>query len=209
MVIYPIKSCAGIQVQKAKLTRHGLEHDRSYAIVDLDSKEVMTQRKLPLMATVQPSMAWHGMTVRCGAKLVLVTNARAPFVARKLGSVELDLRGWLMGGLDSKKDSKGKDCDAVSKLLTNYLGGGKKRYGLIKLDLNKPVLKGYASSAGMAPGPRRLRHQLGMRGAKHGDVCALHDVAPYLIATRASLDDLNSELTQKVGMERRMSTAAT
>ena len=54
--IYPVKSCAGIAVQQARLSRHGLEWDRHWMVVDAEGLFV-SQREYPRMALVQPRPA--------------------------------------------------------------------------------------------------------------------------------------------------------
>jgi uncharacterized protein YcbX len=51
--IYPIKSCAGVSVQEAVLTPMGLASDRMWMVVDA-SGDMVTQRDLPRMASIQP-----------------------------------------------------------------------------------------------------------------------------------------------------------
>lgn len=51
--IYPIKSCAGVSVQAAQLTATGLAWDRTWMVVNAQGMMV-TQRDLPRMALIQP-----------------------------------------------------------------------------------------------------------------------------------------------------------
>jgi uncharacterized protein len=60
LFIYPIKSCAGIQVDKAYVTKYGLAHyenpnliDRKWMIID-ENNNFITQRKVPKMALIKP-----------------------------------------------------------------------------------------------------------------------------------------------------------
>ena len=53
LCIYPVKSCAGIEVQQALLTDTGLEWDRAWMVTDPQG-HCLTQRTLPRMALVQP-----------------------------------------------------------------------------------------------------------------------------------------------------------
>jgi uncharacterized protein YcbX len=50
--IYPIKSCAGIDLPEAVLTRAGLAHDRRWMLVDAEGR-FLTQRQLPRMALIR------------------------------------------------------------------------------------------------------------------------------------------------------------
>lgn len=52
LYIYPIKSCAGIPLARARVTRRGLEHDRRWMVTD-ESGQFLTQRTLPEMQHVK------------------------------------------------------------------------------------------------------------------------------------------------------------
>ena len=56
--VYPVKSCAGIRVEAARLLPTGLEWDRAWMVVD-ELGDFVTQRELPGMALVQPRLG-HG-----------------------------------------------------------------------------------------------------------------------------------------------------
>ncbi len=53
LYVYPIKSCAGIEVPYAKVTSSGFANDRCYLLID-DKGRFMTQRKYPKMALLRP-----------------------------------------------------------------------------------------------------------------------------------------------------------
>ncbi len=60
--IYPVKSCAGIALQQARLCETGLEHDRRWMLVRPDGSFV-TQRDLPRMALIQPTLHEQGLVL--------------------------------------------------------------------------------------------------------------------------------------------------
>ncbi|GAB2816591.1 MOSC N-terminal beta barrel domain-containing protein [Comamonas piscis] len=60
--VFPIKSCAGIAVQSARLLATGLEHDRAFMLVDARG-EFISQREIARMVLVQPAIADGVMTV--------------------------------------------------------------------------------------------------------------------------------------------------
>lgn len=49
--VYPVKGLKGIDLQEARCTERGLEHDRRWMVVDADG-DFLTQRSHPAMATV-------------------------------------------------------------------------------------------------------------------------------------------------------------
>jgi len=68
--IYPIKSCAGIGLDQARVFAHGLEYDRHWMLVDADGRFV-TQRTMPRMALIRPELL--------GDELVVHAPGRTPF----------------------------------------------------------------------------------------------------------------------------------
>lgn len=55
LVIYPVKSCAGIEVQSAVVTKRGFLYDRAFMIVD-EKGNFVTQRKKPTMALIKTEL---------------------------------------------------------------------------------------------------------------------------------------------------------
>lgn len=53
LYIFPIKSCKGIRVSSAKVTKGGLEFDRAFMLID-ENNRFLSQRKLPKMALIEP-----------------------------------------------------------------------------------------------------------------------------------------------------------
>jgi uncharacterized protein len=70
LIVYPVKSCAGVQVQEALLTETGLEFDRAWMVVD-ERGDFLTQRELPRLALIQPQLKYHDMVLRAPGMLAL------------------------------------------------------------------------------------------------------------------------------------------
>ena len=68
--IHPVKSCAGIEVTEALLIETGLEFDRAWMVVDT-AGEFVTQRELPRMALVRPTLKTFEMVLRAPGMLAL------------------------------------------------------------------------------------------------------------------------------------------
>jgi hypothetical protein len=68
--VYPVKSCAGVQVQEALLLDTGLEFDRAWMVVDAHGV-FLSQRELPRMALIQPQLKYHDMVLRAPGMLAL------------------------------------------------------------------------------------------------------------------------------------------
>ncbi len=70
LFVYPVKSCAGIEVQEAILTETGLEFDRAWMVVD-ERGEFLTQRELPRMTFIKPQLKHYEMVLRAPGMLAL------------------------------------------------------------------------------------------------------------------------------------------
>lgn len=55
LYIHPVKSCAAVAVQSARVTPTGLEHDREWMLVDATGRFV-SQRELPRMVLIVPNL---------------------------------------------------------------------------------------------------------------------------------------------------------
>ena len=68
--VYPIKSCGGIALTEALLIETGIEFDRAWMVVD-PSGLFVTQRELPRMALIQPTLKTSDMVLRAPGMLAL------------------------------------------------------------------------------------------------------------------------------------------
>jgi hypothetical protein len=62
LFIYPIKSLGDIELQNAKLTDRGLEHDRRWMLVD-QQNQFLTQRSFPRMALLKTAVRENKLIV--------------------------------------------------------------------------------------------------------------------------------------------------
>lgn len=70
LFVYPVKSCAGVELREALLTETGLDLDRAWMVVD-ERGEFVTQRELPRMALVKPQIKTHEVVLRAPGMLAL------------------------------------------------------------------------------------------------------------------------------------------
>jgi uncharacterized protein len=68
--LHPIKSCAGLMPGDSLLVETGLEFDRAWMVVD-DRGDMLTQRQLPRMALIQPTLRRSDMVLRAPGMLAL------------------------------------------------------------------------------------------------------------------------------------------
>jgi uncharacterized protein YcbX len=70
LFVYPVKSCAGVEVREAVLTETGLDLDRAWMVVDAQG-EFVTQRELPRLALVRPQIKTNDIVLRAPGMLAL------------------------------------------------------------------------------------------------------------------------------------------
>ena len=70
LFVYPVKSCAGVELDEALLIETGLEFDRAWMVVDAEG-EFVSQRDLPRMALVRPQLKHSEMVLRAPGMLAL------------------------------------------------------------------------------------------------------------------------------------------
>jgi len=70
LFVYPVKSCAGVELPEMLLTETGLEFDRAWMVVDAQG-EFVTQRQLPRMALIKPQMKHTEVVLRAPGMLAL------------------------------------------------------------------------------------------------------------------------------------------
>jgi uncharacterized protein YcbX len=70
--IYPVKSCRGIALTRARITETGFAHDREWLVVTPEYR-FLTQRERPLLAQIETALADNQLVLRKpqGAALVL------------------------------------------------------------------------------------------------------------------------------------------
>jgi uncharacterized protein YcbX len=74
--LYPIKSCAGVTPVEALLIETGFELDHAWMLVDAQG-DFVTQRQLPRMAMVKPTLKTSEMILRAPGMLALHINVEA------------------------------------------------------------------------------------------------------------------------------------
>lgn len=165
LTIYPIKSCAGIDLQEAILTPSGLSTgriaDREWMVVDQEGR-FLTQRELPRMALIAPSLMDEALVVSMpGHMPFALPYAQDPAAATVRVTVWDD-------GVDAR------DCgDAAARWIS------------AALDTPCRLVR-------FAPGAERLTGHRWTGGA--GAPTRFADGYPVLVIGAASLDDINAHL---------------
>jgi uncharacterized protein len=71
LFVHPIKSCAGIAVSEAALIDTGFEYDREWMVVGRDDGEFVSQRELPRLALIRPTLRASDLVLRAPGMLAL------------------------------------------------------------------------------------------------------------------------------------------
>ncbi|WBY03722.1 MOSC N-terminal beta barrel domain-containing protein [Ramlibacter tataouinensis] len=98
LFVYPVKSCAGIELAEAVLTPTGLDLDRAWMVVD-EQGVFVSQRELPRMVLVRPQIKHHEVVLRAPGMLALhlaIDGVEGPARVR-VWDDEVD--AWDMGAL--------------------------------------------------------------------------------------------------------------
>ncbi|WP_426191849.1 MOSC domain-containing protein [Massilia sp. DWR3-1-1] len=167
LTIYPIKSCAGIDLHEATLTPSGLSTgqvaDREWMVVDLAGR-FLSQRELPRMALLRPALTEQA--------LMLTMPGQLPFAlpyAHQVDAASVRVSVW-----DDSVDA----CDG---------GDGAAAWISAALGVACRLVR-------FAPHALRLTGQRWTGGA--GAPTRFADGYPLLVIGAASLEDINTRLRQ-------------
>lgn len=166
LVLYPIKSCAGLSVPEARLALDGLSadgvHDREWMVVTREGV-FLTQREYPRMATIAPRVE--------GDDLVVEAPGLAPIrlpLAHDAGAPSIEVLIW-------DEHVLAADCgDAAAAWFADAVGAPC-RLVRFRLDVVRPKISQWT---GGLPAAARFS-----------------DGYPILLIGQSSLDDLNAKLT--------------
>jgi uncharacterized protein YcbX len=98
LFVYPIKSCAGIELTEAVLTETGLDLDRAWMVVD-EKGEFVSQRELPRMALVRPQLKHYEVVLRAPGMLALHLNIEGVEEAARVRIWDDEVAAYDMGDI--------------------------------------------------------------------------------------------------------------
>ena len=170
ILVYPVKSCAGVELAEAVLTPAGIDLDRSWMVVDAQG-DFVSQRQLPRLALVRPQMKVHEIVLRAPGMLAL-------HLAIDSVQAQVSVRVW--DDVVSAYDMG----DVAAQWFTDFLGlqssgtpaSGGARYRLVRFD----------------PEHRRLSSMQWTGGVESPN--QFSDGFALLVLSTASLDQLNQRL---------------
>ncbi|MGN6579555.1 MAG: MOSC domain-containing protein [Bordetella sp.] len=176
--IYPIKSCAGIALQSAELTRAGLAHDRRWMLVDA-AGQFMTQRQLPRMALIHAALDTQSLVLTAPD----MSPLRIPLDGSELSGTVENVVVW------SATVPARAESDRANDWFSRFLGHGCR---LFKVDLE----------ARRTPNPEWVNRWFAANPDRAADFAGEHvfgfaDGYPLLVTNQASLDELNARLAEQ------------
>jgi len=159
LFVYPVKSCAGVELKEATLTETGLDLDRAWMVVD-EQGEFVSQRELPRMALVRPELKHYEVVLRAPGMLALHLQIDAVEEPARVRVWDDEVPAFDMG-------------DVAAQWFSDFLG---RKLRLVRFD----------------PDHRRLSSMEWTGGAEAPN--QFSDGFPLLVASEASLDELNQRL---------------
>ena len=98
LFVYPVKSCAGVELTQAVLTPTGLDLDRAWMVVD-GAGECVSQRQLPRMALIRPQIKTREVVLRAPGMLALHLEIEAVDQPAEVRLWGRQLRAYDMGNV--------------------------------------------------------------------------------------------------------------
>ncbi|AZS78705.1 MOSC domain-containing protein [Achromobacter spanius] len=176
--IYPIKSCAGIDLAESPIDRAGLAHDRRWMLIGADG-QFMTQRQWPAMALIRTALTSSALRVSAPG----MSDLDVPLDGSGLEPGAQTVAVW------SDTISAQQESAEVGKWFSEFL---KTPCRLLKVD------RAAARNAKPDWVSRWVDAHPDLADAFVGEHhFGFADGFPLLIANQASLDDLNARLQAK------------
>jgi uncharacterized protein YcbX len=176
--IYPVKSCAGIDLQQSAIDVAGLAHDRRWLV--LSGKQFLTQRQLPAMALVVPTL----------------TSSHLRLDAPGMATLEIPLDGSGLAGQAEMVTVWGDtfaaraESEVAARWFSDYLG---RPCRVFKADIAQAQR---AASAQWVDEWLQAHADLAA-GFEATNLFGFADGFPLLVTNQASLDELNGQLAAK------------
>jgi hypothetical protein len=96
--LHPVKSCGGFTVTESLLVETGLDLDRAWMVVDAHG-DMLTQRELPRMALVTPTMRRGDLVLRAPGMLALHLSLEAVEAPTRVRVWDDEVAAYDMGAL--------------------------------------------------------------------------------------------------------------
>ena len=182
LFVYPVKSCAGVELNEAVLTETGLDLDRAWMVVDADGVFV-SQREQARLALVKPQLKMDELILRAPGMLALHVRIDAVEQPATVQVWDDTVPAFDMGNVAAQWFT-----DFLSLTSAGLPGSNAKKYRMVRFD----------------PDHRRLSSMKWTQGVEA--LNQFSDGFPILVVSAASLENLNAKLVAAghaaVGIER-------
>lgn len=182
LFIYPVKSCAGIELTESPLCEFGLDLDRAWMVVDANG-DFVSQRELPRMALIKPQLKMNEMILRAPGMLALHVNIDAVEGPAQVKVWQDTVSAYDMGAVAAQWFT-----DFLSLTEAGLPQSNAPTYRMVRFD----------------PDHKRLSNLTWTKGVEAMN--QFSDGYPMLVLSAASLDALNVKLAAAghaaVGIER-------
>ncbi|KKK17125.1 hypothetical protein AOCH_007682, partial [Aspergillus ochraceoroseus] len=197
--VYPIKSCRGLALPRTKLCKSGLELDRRWMVVDAETHVFLTIRQIAEMTLITTALSEDGewLVISVPSSSATATaSATAPATVKKEITIPAHPSPtWLEN--NTTLSSRIKIWDTVTD---GYVYGAEVN-SVLSAFLARDVALVYKG-----PAPRILQGNGAPRVLGRTQSTNFPDVHPVLIASEASVGELNARLAaqgeEPVGIER-------
>ena len=98
LFVYPVKSCAGVELTEALLTETGFDLDRAWMVVD-EAGQFTSQRELPRMALIKPQVKTSELVLRAPGMLALHLAVDQVEKPAKVRVWDDEVDAWDMGDI--------------------------------------------------------------------------------------------------------------
>jgi len=190
--MYPIKSCRGFEVHQTTLKEHGLDLDRRWMLVDASTNEFLTIRQIPNMTRIGTGLSEDGedlvVTIPSPASSTPVSTHQADTAPDTTQTIRIPAhptQEWLQTHT-TIAPVKIWDNDTDGYIYNDEINAPFSAF------MGRPVALVYKG-----PTPRVLKGNGAPKLLGRVQTTGFPDVFPILIASEASLAELNTRLTLK------------
>ncbi|KAI2790299.1 hypothetical protein POX_d05808 [Penicillium oxalicum] len=187
--VYPIKSCRGFEVQSTTLREQGLDLDRRWMLVDASTHEFLTIRQIPHMTRIRTALSADGEELVITVPLSQDGRSDQTTGAESRQSDVRTIR------IPSHPSREWLDANTAVSTVTIWSNDTD---GYIYTDeINQPFSEFLGRPVALAykgPKPRVLRGNGDPKLLGRTQSTGFPDVCPILIASEASLAELNTRL---------------
>ncbi|EYE95098.1 MOSC domain-containing protein [Aspergillus ruber CBS 135680] len=182
--VYPIKSCRGFTVNKSTLRSHGLHLDRQWMFVNAETLQFLTIRQIPEMTLINTGLSEDGNSL-----LLSITGVggNVATMEKPISIPAVPNADWL------EKHTTLSQVKVWDVVTDGYVYGNEVNEPFSRF-LGRDVVLVYKG-----PTPRILQGNGDPQLLGRTQSVNFPDVHPILIASEASIAELNSRLRQKGG----------